>query len=75
MQADGTYDDTAVFNCIDALREQIAQIQDAIDDGENKLMLAVRDMSVDLEAGLQQAAEDVGNLSSRIGEIARRRFN
>ena len=54
-------------------------MQDAIDDGEHKLMLAMRDMSVDLEAGLQSAAEqleaglqsaaeDVGSLSSRIGE-------
>ena len=32
------------------------QIQEAFDDGESNWMMAIRDMSADLEAGLKSAA-------------------
>eukprot|EP01051_Picozoa_sp_SAG22_P000582 SAG22_NODE_16_length_32723_cov_26.404825_38_plen_733_part_00 len=64
--SDGMYDDSALFSCIDMLRDQITQIQDAFDDGEDRWQGAVRDVAADLEDGLRSAADDVGNLSARI---------
>ena len=57
QRRDGSYDDTAVVSAIDALRKHVDRVGSAVGEVDDKLALAVRDLSVEIDSAGQVSSE------------------
>lgn len=65
QRRDGSYDDTAVVSAIEALRKHTDRVGGAVDEVDDRLALAIRDLSIDIDAAGQAAHEDVDQLGAQ----------
>ena len=65
QRRDGTYDDTAVCAAVEALRKHVDRVGGAVDEVDDRLALAIRDLSIDIDAAGQSSHEDAEALGSQ----------